>query len=287
MFRWRSSTSISRYCGGPPEAAPLHKLGGDTWDKAKRRAARAVRDTAAELLHLYAQRATRQGRTFGVSQHDVDAFAEGFGFEETRGPGCGDRRRDRGHAHGQTDGPADLRRRRLRQDRGRAARRVRRRGRQHAGRGAHAHHAARRAAFPDLLGPLCRLAGQNRRALALSHRQGNRRRAERARHGRDRHRHRHAQAAFARREVRAARPGDRRRGAPLRRAPEGGAEGAARGGRRAHAHRDADSAHARDVAGGPARPFGDRHRARSGAWRSRPSSRPTRPASSARPACAS
>ncbi len=74
---------ISRYAGGPPEAAPLHKLGGDAWDKAKRRAARAVRDTAAELLHLYAQRATRHGRTFGVSQHDVDAFAEGFGFEET------------------------------------------------------------------------------------------------------------------------------------------------------------------------------------------------------------
>jgi transcription-repair coupling factor (superfamily II helicase) len=75
---------ISRYAGGPPEAAPLHKLGGDAWDKAKRRAARAVRDTAAELLHLYAQRATRHGRTFGVIQHDVDAFAEGFGFEETR-----------------------------------------------------------------------------------------------------------------------------------------------------------------------------------------------------------
>ncbi len=75
---------ISRYAGGPPETAPLHKLGADTWDKAKRRAARAVRDTAAELLHLYAQRASRHGRTFGVSQHDVDAFAEGFGFEETR-----------------------------------------------------------------------------------------------------------------------------------------------------------------------------------------------------------
>ena len=75
---------IGRYSGGPPEAAPLHKLGADTWDKAKRRAARAVRDTAAELLHLYALRASRHGRPFGVSQHDVDAFAESFGFEETQ-----------------------------------------------------------------------------------------------------------------------------------------------------------------------------------------------------------
>ena len=74
---------ISRYSGGPQEAAPLHRLGGDAWDKAKRRAARAVRDTAAELLHIYAQRASHEGRAFGVSQHDVEAFAEGFGFAET------------------------------------------------------------------------------------------------------------------------------------------------------------------------------------------------------------
>ena len=74
---------ISRYAGGPPEAAPLHRLGGDAWDKAKRKAARALRDTAAELLHLYAQRAHREGRTFTVNPHDLDAFAEEFGFEET------------------------------------------------------------------------------------------------------------------------------------------------------------------------------------------------------------
>ncbi len=75
--------SIGRYSGGPPEQAPLHKLGGDQWDKAKRRAARTVRDTAAELLELYARRATRQGHAFKLNQHDVEAFAEGFGFEET------------------------------------------------------------------------------------------------------------------------------------------------------------------------------------------------------------
>jgi transcription-repair coupling factor (superfamily II helicase) len=75
--------SIGRYSGGPPEQAPLHKLGGDQWDKAKRRAARAVRDTAAELLELYARRATRQGHAFKLNQHDYEAFAEGFGFEAT------------------------------------------------------------------------------------------------------------------------------------------------------------------------------------------------------------
>ena len=74
---------IGRYSGGPPEQAPLHRLGGEAWDKAKNRAAKQVRDTAAELLNLYAQRASRQGRSFKINQHDLEAFAEAFGFDET------------------------------------------------------------------------------------------------------------------------------------------------------------------------------------------------------------
>jgi len=74
---------ISRYSGGAPETAPLHKLGSGAWDKAKRRAMQQVRDTAAELLNLYAQRATRQGHAFKLTLHDYEAFAAGFGFEET------------------------------------------------------------------------------------------------------------------------------------------------------------------------------------------------------------
>jgi transcription-repair coupling factor (superfamily II helicase) len=74
---------ISRYAGGPPEQAPLHTLGTEQWEKAKRKAAEQVRDTAAELLSLYAQRAARQGRQFQIKQHDLEAFAESFGFEET------------------------------------------------------------------------------------------------------------------------------------------------------------------------------------------------------------
>jgi transcription-repair coupling factor (superfamily II helicase) len=74
---------ISRYSGAAPEQAPLHVLGSGQWDKAKRKAAAQVRDTAAELLSLYAQRASRHGHAFGMRQHDYEAFAEGFPFEET------------------------------------------------------------------------------------------------------------------------------------------------------------------------------------------------------------
>ena len=74
---------ISRYSGADPDAAPLHQLGGADWDKARRRAAKQVRDTAAELLNLYALRAARKGHAFEFRAHDYEAFAEGFGFEET------------------------------------------------------------------------------------------------------------------------------------------------------------------------------------------------------------
>ncbi len=74
---------ISRYSGAQPEDAPLHKLGSGQWDKARARAAKQVRDTAAELLELYAKRAARKGHAFAVKQHDLEAFADGFGFEET------------------------------------------------------------------------------------------------------------------------------------------------------------------------------------------------------------
>ena len=74
---------ISRYSGGATDAVHLHKLGGSTWEKAKRRAMQQVRDTAAELLNLYAQRALRKGHAFKLSYHDYEAFTAGFGFEET------------------------------------------------------------------------------------------------------------------------------------------------------------------------------------------------------------
>lgn len=74
---------ISRYSGADPDTAPLHSLGSGQWEKAKRRAAQQIRDTAAELLNLYARRAARSGHAFELAVRDYDAFAESFGFEET------------------------------------------------------------------------------------------------------------------------------------------------------------------------------------------------------------
>ena len=74
---------ISRYGGGDSSMAPLHRLGSEQWTKAKRRAAEKVRDTAAELLDIYAQRAARTGHAFADPAADYDVFSAGFPFEET------------------------------------------------------------------------------------------------------------------------------------------------------------------------------------------------------------
>ncbi len=74
---------IGRYTGGPAESAPVHKLGSGQWEKAKRRAAVQARDTAAELLDLYARRAAREGYAFPIRDNDYAAFAMAFDFEET------------------------------------------------------------------------------------------------------------------------------------------------------------------------------------------------------------
>ncbi len=74
---------ISRYTGVSADEAPLHRLGSGQWEKAKRKAAEQVRDSAAELLNIYARRAARQGHAFKYSPNDYEAFANDFGFEET------------------------------------------------------------------------------------------------------------------------------------------------------------------------------------------------------------
>ena len=73
---------ISRYTGITPESAPLHKLGSGQWERAKRKASEKIRDVAAELLAIYAQREARSGHAYNIDEQYA-AFAAGFPFEET------------------------------------------------------------------------------------------------------------------------------------------------------------------------------------------------------------
>ncbi|MEX0940928.1 MAG: transcription-repair coupling factor [Pseudomonadales bacterium] len=74
---------ISRYSGTEESLAPLHKLGGDTWEKAKRKAAEQVRDVAAELLNIYARREAKKGFAYPAPDEAFEQFSAAFPFEET------------------------------------------------------------------------------------------------------------------------------------------------------------------------------------------------------------
>ncbi|MBX3689394.1 MAG: transcription-repair coupling factor [Dokdonella sp.] len=74
---------VSRYSGTVPELAPLHALGGDAWERARKKAAQKVRDAAAELLAIYAQREARQGVALPVDRELAEQFGASFPFEET------------------------------------------------------------------------------------------------------------------------------------------------------------------------------------------------------------
>jgi len=74
---------VSRYTGGAADNAPMHKLGTDAWAKARKKAAQKVRDTAVELLDLYARRAARVGNTLQANEAELRAFESSFRFEET------------------------------------------------------------------------------------------------------------------------------------------------------------------------------------------------------------
>ena len=175
-----------------------------------------------------------------------------------RRPARGDRARQGRHGVRAPDGPADLRRRRLRQDRGRAAGGVQGGRRRQAGADARADDDPRPAALRDVRRAAEGLSVHDRarQPLSLDGRpeEGDRGLSKRRR----RHPHRHAPAAEPRRAREGPRADHRRRGAALRRQAEGAAAPAQAARRRHLDERDADPAHAADVARGPARHL--RHR---------------------------
>ncbi len=74
---------ISRYTGADEDTAPLHKLGSDQWEKAKRKAAEKIHDVAAELLDVQARRQARGGSALAPPDAEYQRFVDQFPFEVT------------------------------------------------------------------------------------------------------------------------------------------------------------------------------------------------------------
>ena len=142
---------ISRYVGAGGAHPPLSKLGGTRWDTIKARARRAAQELAGELLNLYAERKHREGHAFAIDSDWQRDFEAAFPVHGDARPARRDRVRQGRHGGAAADGPPDLRRRRLRQDRGRAARRLQGRAGRQAGDDAGPDHHPRPAAFRHLL----------------------------------------------------------------------------------------------------------------------------------------
>lgn len=75
--------AINRYAGRDADHAPLHKLGTDQWENAKEKAAKRAYDVAAELLEIYAKRATHKAHVFKKPDAQYQKFSDDFPFEET------------------------------------------------------------------------------------------------------------------------------------------------------------------------------------------------------------
>jgi transcription-repair coupling factor (superfamily II helicase) len=72
---------VQKYTGGT--RPPLDRLGGTTWERAKKKVKKAMRDMAEELLKLYAARKAVPGHAFGADTHWQQEFEDAFEYELT------------------------------------------------------------------------------------------------------------------------------------------------------------------------------------------------------------
>ena len=248
------------------EPAPVASWAAASGSAPRRASARPSRDLAKELLELYSAR--EHAPTAGRSAPTRRGSRRWRPRSPTRrrSTSCAPRRRSRPTSSADADGPPGRGRRGLRQDRGRAARRVQGDPGRHAGRGARADDGPRGAAPGDVPPAVRGLPDHGPDAVALR-RAGasSRRRSPGSPPGSvDLVIGTHRLLSQGRRLPRPG-PGRGRRGAALRRGPQGAPQAAAHRGPRADAVGDADPADAepgarrrarherhRDAAGGPA-----------------------------------
>ena len=78
-----SLSLIHRYTGAEEQAAPLHSLGNERWEKAQAKAREKAHDVAAELLKIQARRAAKPGMKLELDDADYQNFIGQFPFTTT------------------------------------------------------------------------------------------------------------------------------------------------------------------------------------------------------------
>ena len=72
---------VTKYVGG--EAPSLHRIGGSDWQSSKRKARKAIKQIAAELIRLYAARMSAPGFAFSPDSPWQKELEDSFAFVET------------------------------------------------------------------------------------------------------------------------------------------------------------------------------------------------------------
>ncbi len=76
---------LQKYVGADDKAPKLDRLGGRSWDIAKKKARKSVREIAKHLVEIYALRSYTQGHAFGPPDNTFREFEAAFEHEETPG----------------------------------------------------------------------------------------------------------------------------------------------------------------------------------------------------------
>ena len=115
---------VQKYSHVGAEPPQLDKLGTLGWQRTKERTKKAIERMATELLDLYARRKATKGFAFGAVGVWESELEKTFEFEETEDQLRAIEDVKTRHGIRVAHGPSGLRRRRLRQNRGRDARRL-------------------------------------------------------------------------------------------------------------------------------------------------------------------
>ena len=202
---------VSKYIGsGGESVAKLSKMGSSEWQRAKAKAKSSAQGVAKELIALYAARQRMPGACVPARRRIAGGVRGAVRIRRDRRPVGGGRRDQARYGARRPDGPPALRRRRLRQDRGRAARGLQVRFRRYAGRRARTHDHPRLAALPDDAFALPRLPREGGNALALPHGGPAARDSQGPQMRENRRRRRHAPPAPEGRRLQKSRSDDRR-----------------------------------------------------------------------------
>jgi transcription-repair coupling factor (superfamily II helicase) len=74
---------VQKYLGGEDERPAIHRLGGNEWERTKKKAKKSAQELAGQLIRLYSARREQPGHVFAPDTPWQREMEDGFPYEET------------------------------------------------------------------------------------------------------------------------------------------------------------------------------------------------------------